>query len=174
MTKKNPNSSLGGRGLNATSLAGAVPPHFRGLRGSLGPIPSREPPSGPERLSLSAGILYPDPGTGDAAAGSSWRRMAQPRGTPAPSCTALKPGRGLAPHRLPPPPPPPLHPTHKTGNHKHPSQLCERTYIFSTHSIQYSKKSYRFLKKKKKQQKTNHQTFKVTTKASKSLPTLQP
>lgn len=63
-------------------------------------------------------------------------------------------------------PPPHLHLTHKTGNHTHPSQLCERTYIFSTHSIQYSKKSYRFLKKQKqnKNQKKNNETSKITTK----------
>lgn len=90
-----------------------------------------------------------------AAKGGGWL-------SPAPSSTAQKPGRGLALRRLPPPPP--LHPTHKTGNHKHPSQLCERTYIFSTHSIQYSKKSYRFLKKKNNKPlnfQNNHQSFQI-------------
>lgn len=57
--------------------------------------------------------------------------------TPTPSCTAQKPGRGLVTHcLLPSPPSPPLlHPTWETGNHTHPSQLCEKAYIFSTHSV---------------------------------------
>lgn len=45
------------------SIVGAVPPHFRGLGGSLGPIPSRKPPLGPECLLLSPGILC-HPSTG--------------------------------------------------------------------------------------------------------------
>lgn len=74
------------------SLVGAVPPHFRGLGGSLGPIPSRETPLGPECLLLSPGILSPQHWDG----GEKLHL-----GCPAPSCTGLKPG--LALRCLPPP-----------------------------------------------------------------------
>lgn len=75
-------------------------------------------------------------------------------GTPTPSCTAQKPGRALITRCLPPSPPPPLlHPTRETCNNTRPSQLSEKTDIFSTYSVQYSNKSYHhFLKKP-----TNHQ-----------------
>lgn len=122
------------------ALAGAVLPPCEGLFGS-----QQGPPFRAECLSLLPGILCPDPGTGDAAAGGGW----------------LSPG--ATPHCLPPPPPPLLHPTCETGNHKHPSQLCERTYIFSTHSIQHSKKSYRFLKKKQTPSfQNNHRSLRFT------------
>lgn len=48
----------------------------------------------------------------------------------------------------------------ETGNHTHPSQLCEKTYIFSTHSVQYSNKSYHnFLRKPTNHKPSNHQNF---------------
>lgn len=132
---KKPNSSLEAEGYTSGSRRGCAAPLRRAL------WVTARPPLGVKRLSLSPGILCPDPGTRAAAAGGGW----------------LSPG--AAPHRLRPPPPPLLHPTCETGNHKHPSQLCERTYIFSTHSIQHSKKAVVSLKKQTPNFQNNHQSF---------------
>lgn len=153
-SKTNPNSNLRGRGLKATSLVGLSHLLYhstsevqwvlwipflaenlhRGLNNSLTRHPS------------SQGCCMQLMEDGSAL------------GTPTPSCTARKPGRGLVIHCLPPSPPPLhlLHPTGETGNHTHPSQLCEKMYIFSTHSVQYSNKSYHhFLKKTTEHQLQN-------------------
>lgn len=60
-------------------------------------------------------------------------------GTPTPSCTAQKRGRGLVTHCLPPSPPPPplLHPTWETGNHTHTSASRVKKRIYSVRT-QYS------------------------------------